>query len=135
MQSNPESVLEKAMVRMEAVLLNNGAILAAEVQRANEQIRTPESVLAKLSKEFEIRAAISESCAEWINSGRIPLMSPEDALLFHDRFFYGFAFAKLLSQTGFSWTNGEGELLRWFLIDSWDRITCLLWKHALEHPF
>jgi hypothetical protein len=108
--------------------------MAVEALKASAQTHTSEFVLAKLAKESSIRGAISESCAEWVKSGRVPLMSQGEALFFYDRIFYGCALGGLLSQGGFSWAAGEPELLIWLLIDSWERISCLTWKWQLENP-
>ena len=126
-------MINDAITRLQSVLFSGGAALVVEAQRASEQNRTSEYVLAKLAKESAIRGAISESCAEWVKSSRLPMMSAEDALYFYDRFFYGSALAKLLSQSGFSWEHSEPQLLLWLLIDSWERISCLTWKHQLEN--
>jgi hypothetical protein len=128
------STFDRALFRLHSQLTANGATLAAGALKANTQSQTSEPFLAKIARESVLRGAISESCVEWITNGRLPLMSSADALLFYDRIFYGFAFGELLAKSGFSWPGSEADLLRWLLIDSWERISCLLWKWDLENP-
>ncbi len=110
------------------------SVMIAEAQRANERSRIPEYVAAKIAREYAIRGAISESCAEWVKSGRLPLMDAETSLFFYDRLFFALALSRWLSQSSFSWTGDESKLLGWLLVDSWERISCLNWKHSLENP-
>lgn len=126
------NAFETALRRLSSVL-EEKVILAAKDQRANERIRIPEYVAATLSRESAIRDAISQSCVEWVENGAVPIMSQTDAMFFYDRLFYAFGFGRLLSESGFEWPWGENDLLRWLLIDSWEQITCLLWKHNLEN--
>ena len=114
--------------------LGDGATLAALHRLSYEQSHKSEYVLARLAKESEVRGAISESCAEWVKSGRWPVMSKEDALFLHERLFHACAFGRLLQQNGFSCAMTEPELMIWLLVDSWVRITCLVWKQNLENP-
>jgi hypothetical protein len=127
-----KDLLQKAISRLQSAI-SGGATLAALAHREKTRSHTSEFVLATLARESEIRGAISESCAEWVKNGTYPLMSQDEALYFYERLFYGCAFARWLYQSGFSWTGGEQELLSFLLIDSWERISCLNWKHSLEN--
>jgi hypothetical protein len=60
-------------------------------------------------------------------------MSVEDASFVYDRLFFAFALERQLVQSGFVYAGNESDLLLWLLIDSWERISCLLWKHNLEN--
>lgn len=132
MPNNPKDVLPSVTSRLMDALRDS--VMIAEAQRANERNRIPEYVAAKIAREHAIRGAISESCAEWVKSGRFPLMDPETSLFFYDRLFFALALSRWLSQSAFSWRGDESKLLAWLLIDSWERISCLNWKYSLENP-
>lgn len=129
---NPKNQLEQVILRLAKVLISDGTMSAAEARQGFGQSHTPEYVAAKVARESVIRGAISESCVEWVKSGRLTIMSADDALFFFDRVLQAHAFARFLHESGFEWPGKEDALLVWLLVDSWERITCLNWKLGLE---
>ena len=88
---------------------------------------------ARIAREPEIRDAISECCREWIRGRQFRPFDVELGFFFYDRFYYGHVFGSWLQESGASFeSKTEPEILAWLLIDSWERVSLVLWIRDLS---
>src|SRR5579859_484916 len=94
-----QDVLAEALARLEPEM--STAAMWAVAARPDAWRAHRESSRAAISaKELNIREAISQSCAEWVESGHWPVMSPEDALYVWERVWRAHHFGNWLRTAG-----------------------------------
>jgi hypothetical protein len=86
-------------------------------------LQAPFDPPAYIAQEVEFRAEVDAACERWIKTGGWPqAKNPKAVLHFWDRVCQGMRLASWLAASGFNSAKSEEELLRFFLIQSWEPV-------------
>jgi hypothetical protein len=88
-------------------------------------------LLHRLASEPGLRGAIDSGCRDWIGSDHFPLMSPQIAVLFYDRFVEGLSFGEHIADEDCP-TISEARALEFLLIEHWQSGGSTSWAELLR---
>src|SRR5205809_6685894 len=126
------NALKSAFDRLDRELITS-CRWAVEGQILSSQDHQAEFASSKITREVEIRDAISQSCRVWIQTGFFPAMSSDDAFYIYFRLFYAHCFSEWLLSFGARFHSKKpDDLLDWLLIDSWSQMFVSQWKSRLH---